>query len=133
MNGIPVKAKAILIYEFNLDDDSKKVKLKSIEPIIDKRSQIIINHRKITHQASRDLLVKPEYPKSASYVRASGSVEVEIVIDENGNVESAEAVSGHPLLRPAAVKAALESKFQPTYLSGKPVKVRDYIVYNFIP
>lgn len=77
------------------------------------------------------LLPKPEYPKSARFIRASGSVNVEILINENGSVESARAVSGHPLLHPASIKAALQAKFKPFLLSGKPVKVRGTIVYNF--
>jgi TonB family protein len=78
-------------------------------------------------------LVKPEYPKSALAVRASGAVNVQVTIDEEGKVISASAVSGHPLLRAAAVKAARESTFPPTRLSGQPVKVTGIIVYNFVP
>ena len=55
------------------------------------------------------------------------------MIDEQGNVASATAVSGHPLLRQASEQAALASKFSPTTLSGQPVKVAGIIVYNFVP
>ena len=78
-------------------------------------------------------LVKPEYPPAAKAVRASGAVNVQVTIDEQGNVISASAVSGHPLLRAAAEKAARESKFAPTMLSGKAVKVTGVVVYNFVP
>jgi TonB family protein len=78
-------------------------------------------------------LPKPEYPKVARFIRASGEVQVEILIDEKGNIESAKAISGHVLLQPAAVKAALKAKFKPFKLSGKPVKVRGILVYNFVP
>ncbi len=78
-------------------------------------------------------LVKPPYPAAARAVRASGAVNVQVTIDENGNVISASAVSGHPLLRGAAVSAARSSKFSPTLLSGQPVKVTGVIVYNFQP
>lgn len=77
------------------------------------------------------LLPKPEYPKAALTVRASGAVQVQITIDENGNVESAKAVSGHPLLWAESVKSALKSKWNPIKLSGKPIKVTGVIVYNF--
>jgi protein TonB len=56
-----------------------------------------------------------------------------VTIDESGNVISASAVSGHPLLRAAAVAAARSSKFSPTMLSGQAVKVTGVIVYNFVP
>jgi protein TonB len=78
-------------------------------------------------------LVKPIYPPAAKEVRASGAVNVQVTIDEAGNVISATALSGHPLLRAAAEKAARESKFSPTVLSGQPVKVTGVIVYNFVP
>lgn len=77
-------------------------------------------------------LVKPSYPSAAKAVRASGTVNVQIVIDENGNVISATAVSGHPLLRASAEQAARNSKFAPTMLAGQPVKVTGIIVYNFV-
>lgn len=78
-------------------------------------------------------LVKPPYPPAAKAVRASGAVNVQVTVDEQGNVISAAAVSGHPLLRASAVSAARQSKFSPTLLSGKPVKVTGVIVYNFVP
>ncbi len=78
-------------------------------------------------------LPKPPYPAAARAVRASGAVNVQVLIDENGSVVSANAVSGHPLLRQAAESAARSAKFRPTLLSGQPVKVNGVIVYNFVP
>lgn len=78
-------------------------------------------------------LVKPPYPAAARAVRASGAVNVQVTIDENGDVIEAAAVSGHPLLRAAAVAAARASKFSPTLLAGAPVKVTGVIIYNFQP
>ena len=77
-------------------------------------------------------LVTPPYPAIARSAHASGSVQVQVLIDENGNVVSAHAVSGHPLLQAAAVAAARASKFTPTKLSGQPVKVNGVIIYNFV-
>jgi len=77
-------------------------------------------------------LPKPGYPPAALAVRAEGTVIVSIVIDEEGNVASAQAVSGHPLLRTSALKAAREAKFAPTILNGEPVKVAGVLTYNFV-
>ena len=77
-------------------------------------------------------LPKPPYPPAAKAVRAAGSVSVQVLIDENGNVVSASPVSGHPLLRAAAASAARGAKFSPTKLSGQPVKVSGVITYNFV-
>ncbi len=73
----------------------------------------------------------PEYPAIAKQAKASGAVAVQVVIDENGSVISARAVSGHPLLQAAAVAAARQAKFSPTVLMGEPVKVSGVIIYNF--
>jgi len=77
-------------------------------------------------------LVQPPYPQIAKQAHASGTVVVQVLIDENGNVVSAHATSGHPLLQAAAVAAARASKFSPTKLSGQPVKVTGMIQYNFV-
>jgi len=55
-----------------------------------------------------------------------------VIVDEQGNVISARAISGHPLLQAAAVAAARQAKFQPTFLMGEPVKVNGVITYNFV-
>ena len=78
-------------------------------------------------------LPKPAYPPAAKAVRASGAVSVQVLIDESGRVVSASAVSGHPLLRSAAVSAAQGARFSPTLLSGQAVKVSGVITYNFVP
>ena len=51
-------------------------------------------------------LPKPAYPPIARAAHAAGTVVVQVLIDENGNVVSAHAVSGHPLLQAVAVGAA---------------------------
>jgi periplasmic protein TonB len=77
-------------------------------------------------------LPKPGYPPIAKAARASGTVTVQVTIDESGKVVSARAVSGHPLLQQAAVQAAYGARFSPTQLSGQPVKVTGVITYNFV-
>lgn len=77
-------------------------------------------------------LPKPAYPPIARQAHASGTVVVQVTIDENGNVISARAVSGHPLLQAVSVGAARGARFSPTKLSGQPVKVTGVITYNFV-
>ncbi len=76
-------------------------------------------------------LVTPSYPAAAKNVGAKGQVKVQVLIDEDGNVVSANVVSGHPLLKSSAINAARSSKFTPTTLTGQKVKVTGFIVYNF--
>jgi TonB family protein len=78
-------------------------------------------------------LPTPAYPPIAKAAHASGTVVVQVIIDDHGNVLSATAISGHPLLRAAAVAAARGAKFTPTKLGGESVKVNGVITYNFAP
>lgn len=74
----------------------------------------------------------PPYPPIARQIRAQGPVSVQILVDEQGKVVSAQAVSGNPTLLTAAKEAAMRARFTPTLLSGTPVKVQGTIVYNFV-
>lgn len=76
-------------------------------------------------------LPKPEYPPEAYNAKASGTVVIQVIIDEQGSVMSAHAVSGHPLLQAACVAAARQARFSPTTLMGEPVKVTGVLTYNF--
>jgi len=77
-------------------------------------------------------LPKPMYPTFAKQIRAQGPVNVQILVDENGSVISAHAVTGNPALTNAAEDAAKRARFSPTMLNGQPVKVQGVIVYNFV-
>jgi len=78
------------------------------------------------------LLPKPRYPSIAIQTKVQGTVSVQVLIDEEGRVVSAKAVSGHPLLIPEAQKAAMLARFSPTIISDQPVKVSGVITYNFV-
>ena len=73
----------------------------------------------------------PVYSSAAKAINAAGNVDVQVLIDESGAVVSAKAVSGHPLLRDAAERAARAARFSPTLLSNQAVKVSGVIVYKF--
>jgi eukaryotic-like serine/threonine-protein kinase len=75
--------------------------------------------------------VEPAYPPLAKVARISGSVVVQITVDEQGNVTHAQAMSGPPLLRNAAVSAAYGWKFAPDKVYGKPVKIIGTLTFNF--
>jgi periplasmic protein TonB len=77
-------------------------------------------------------LPRPSYPIIAKQIKAQGPVNVQIIVNEEGKVISAQAVNGHPALTKAAVDAALRARFTPTMLSNQPVKVQGVITYNFV-
>jgi len=75
--------------------------------------------------------VQPSYPPLAKAARVEGSVEVEVTIDEEGNVIAARALSGHPLLKDAALAAARQWKFTPSTQNGRSVKVISTLTFTF--
>jgi len=75
--------------------------------------------------------VQPPYPPIAKAARASGAVQVQILISETGEVIDATVIAGHPVLRDAALQAARQWVFQPTELSGVAVKVQGILTFNF--
>jgi protein TonB len=75
---------------------------------------------------------QPAYPREARASGASGAVTVKTLVDERGEVISAQAVSGDPLLREAAEAAARRARYTPTTICGRPVKVAGAITYTFI-
>src|ERR1043165_9392225 len=77
-------------------------------------------------------LPQPAYPPLARAAHISGTVTIQVLIDEQGNVVDAHAVEGHPLLQPACLAAARQARFSPTSLEGVPVKVTGVIQYTFI-
>jgi TonB family protein len=82
-------------------------------------------------QASAITRVQPTYPPLAKAARVTGSVVVEVVVDEQGNVASALALTGHPLLKDAATSAARGWRFTPTGVNGSAVRVVGTITFNF--
>ena len=75
--------------------------------------------------------VQPPYPPIAKAARAQGAVRIQVTISEEGRVIEAAALDGHPLLREAALQAARQWVFNPTNLSGVPVKVQGVLTFNF--
>jgi TonB family protein len=82
-------------------------------------------------QGSAIRKVQPPYPPIAKAAKASGAVQVQILVNETGEVIEANAISGHPLLRDAALQAARQWQFKPTELSGRAVKVQGILTFNF--
>jgi TonB family protein len=75
--------------------------------------------------------VQPPYPVIAKQAGIEGSVQVQIDISEDGAVTNVTLLSGHPLLRDAALRAAKQWQFIPTELNGHRVRAIGMITFNF--
>ena len=74
--------------------------------------------------------VEPQYPPEPGF-HVEGKVTVRIVIDKKGNVVSAKAICGHPLIMAPAIKAAIQWQFQPKRVNGRVTKNIGVIVFVF--
>ncbi len=73
----------------------------------------------------------PSYPEIALRTRTSGSVVLDLQIDENGRVTKATPVSGPALLHQAAIAAALKWRYKPASIDGKNVPSQARVTMNF--
>ncbi len=75
--------------------------------------------------------VPPVYPTLAREARIQGTVVLDADISRDGAVESLKAISGHPMLIPAAVEAVKQWRFKPYLRKGEPVAISTQVVVKF--
>jgi periplasmic protein TonB len=73
----------------------------------------------------------PKYPALAESAHIQGTVLLEAVINEKGDVVNVHAVQGHPLLIPEAMRTVMLWKYEPTYLNGVPYPVVMTVTVSF--
>lgn len=93
-----------------------------------------LNPIRADHFVQRTLLQKvpPAYPEAAQAGRIEGEVMVEIAVDCDGRVVRACAISGDPLLRPAAEAAAKRWRFKKDFGSAAPLPDRSRVVADYV-
>lgn len=67
--------------------------------------------------------VVPAYPQPARQMRISGVIHLLGIIAKDGTIQRLQVLSGHPLLRQAALDAVSQWVYRPTILNGQPVEV----------
>jgi TonB family protein len=94
--------------------------------------------RSIVHQGSAGMTAAnvifspaPAYPPAASAARVEGQVTVQAVVNPEGKVVSARAVSGPPQLRDAAQEAVQRWRYSPLLDNGKPVSATTVAILDF--
>jgi periplasmic protein TonB len=76
--------------------------------------------------------VEPVYPPLARSARIQGPVVLTALISRAGTMENVTAVSGHPMLVPAAVRAVSQWRYKPYILNGVAIEVETQITVNFV-
>ena len=90
--------------------------------------------RRVTSEVLNSKLItapQPIYPVIAKQAGIQGPVNIQILVDEQGKVISAQVMSGNAFLNAAAREAAMRARFTPTTLNGVPLKIQGVITYNF--
>jgi len=73
----------------------------------------------------------PVYPPIARATHVQGTVRIEAIIDEGGNVVHAHVIDGPALLLASALQAVTQWKYQPTLLNGQPVSIQMTVYVNY--
>lgn len=73
----------------------------------------------------------PEYPKLAKMTHIQGIVTVQAVVGKSGHVVRAQAISGHRLLRGAAVREVYGRRYRPYVLDDRPRNVATIVTVEF--
>ncbi|MGQ0541730.1 MAG: energy transducer TonB [Blastocatellia bacterium] len=115
-HGQPKQLRGIVVYDF--DSLSKCVEA----GVVNKKANSIPKPQVAT-------IIHPPHLQ----INQVQTVKVQIVIDEEGDVISARAVSGHPLLRAACIRSAVQAKFPATLINPGPLKVKAFLIYTFKP
>jgi periplasmic protein TonB len=89
---------------------------------------------RVSRMMEGNLIYKPQpvYPPIARAGRIQGAVVLRAIISKVGTIENLQALSGHPLLIPAAIDAVKQWRYRPYVLNGEPVEVETRITVNFI-
>jgi protein TonB len=74
---------------------------------------------------------QPVYSPIAKAAHVEGTVILDAIIDEQGDVTQVRVISGPALLLASALKAVSERKYAPTILDGQPVSIRLNVTIDF--
>jgi len=89
---------------------------------------------RVSQGVTQGLLVRkiqPPYPTIALAARITGVVELKAIIGKDGNIKELQALSGPPLLIPAAINAVKQWHYRPYLLNGEAVEVETNVTVTF--
>lgn len=75
--------------------------------------------------------ISPSYPSIARAAHVTGIVNVYLIVNEKGEVETVQRIDGPPQLQQAAADAARRWRFNPTVIDGQPVRVTGFLSFKF--
>jgi TonB family protein len=97
-------------------------------------AQVHPQRARVSNDVMRSYVLKqvpPIYPEQARKAGVQGTVVLRVQVSRNGDVESIQMISGHPLLAPPAIEAVKQWKYKPYLLNGEPIAVETQVTVNF--
>ena len=136
IDGEPVEVKTTVQVNFTLAGGPPKEPDAGTSPPATPQSEpsSTVPRVRISSGIASGLLVSkinPRYPPDAREQRVQGNVVMQVDIDKDGNVETVQLISGHPLLAPAAIDAVRQWKYKPYLLNGNPMNVETQVMVAF--
>ena len=75
--------------------------------------------------------LSPTYPEKAKEQKIQGRVEVQLLVNEDGEVIFANPLSGPEALWAESVRTSVMARFRPMILAGQPAKITGRIILDF--
>jgi TonB family protein len=72
----------------------------------------------------------PDYPSFARIADLRSRMLIEVLVNEQGSVENARVLSGHPIMANACVAAARKAKFTPVWIAQRAVRFAGILSYE---
>ena len=91
------------------------------------------NDKSGTHQLALIQKVDPVYPEIAKFTGLSGTVELRIKTNKEGDVADVRKVSGHPILAEVSMAAVRQWRYSQSLINGEPVTAKIDVCINFLP
>jgi TonB family protein len=139
--GIPIQIKQLLLFCGTLSLLCPAAKLHAQEPSHKSASQQTPAQQKqapkrvrISQGVSDGLIVnkvQPEYPSEARNKGVEGSVLMQVLISDTGNVTNLRVISGDGMLVPSAMAAVQQWKYRPYVLNGQPAEVETQVTIKY--
>jgi TonB family protein len=121
VNGTPVPVRTEIAFDFDNTLDHYRESNGNTPVHLDEK----VSHTLIIKS------VPPVYPPDARAGRIQGSVELRVIVGEDGRVHALHIIKGHPMLAPAAYNAVRQWEFKPYVENGKTLPFDTNMTVNF--
>ncbi|HEY2498451.1 MAG TPA: energy transducer TonB [Candidatus Angelobacter sp.] len=121
VNGTPVPVRTEITFHFN----------NTLDHYRDTNGDVPVHLDRNTAQKLVTKRVDPQYPSDARFGRIQGTVELRVIVGEDGRVHALHIIKGHPMLVSAVYNAVRQWEFKPYVENGKTLPVDTNVTITF--